>query len=403
MYYCNHHHLNIRKPHYFKEKLSKGFLSLFYGKAITNVAVGLFSVFLPIFLYETFGESVRYVAFYYLAGFFLQLLLVFFLSPSLNKFGFRRAIRTSSFVGALFYTAVFLLNKDNIWIIAPIMVFLIAFWRFLYWIPYNIDFAKFTNKKDRGKEVGVVEAVLSFLSVVTPIAAGFIIANSGFNTLFIFGIVIFGASAIPYIFLPRTKEKFSWSKYKIIKKIFSKENRQAAWLFFLDGMESSLPIFIWPIFLYELLNGNYLEIGFLSTFVVAITIILQVFAGKLADHKKEKVLKTGSFFYALGWLLKIFAFTALHVFVIDAYHKFMRIFYRIPLDAFIFEKASQQHHLVDEFSVFRQICLVSGRAVMTSLVIVLSFFVSLNWLFLLGVVASIVIGMVFNRFYCYLR
>ncbi|MFO7807138.1 MAG: MFS transporter [Candidatus Moraniibacteriota bacterium] len=403
MHYCNPQHLHIRKPHYFDGKVSQGFISLFYGKAITNIAVGLFNVFLPIFLYETFGGDIKNVAFYYLAGFVLQFLFVFFLSHSLNKFGFRRALRTSTLIGALFYTAVFLLNKENVWIITPIMVFLIAFWRFLYWIPYNIDFAKFTSKKDRGKELGLTEAVLSFISIITPVVAGFVVVRFGFNALFFFGILIFSSSLIPYIFLPRTKEKFSWSKYKIIKKIFSGENRKAAILFFLDGMESVLPIFVWPIFLFELLNGDYLKVGLLSTFVIAFTVILQLFTGKMVDKKRDKIFKTGSAFYAFGWFLKIFVTTAFHVFIIDSYHKFMKIFYRIPLDTFIFEKASQQNHLIDEFNVFRQVCLVAGRITTTLAVITLSFFVSLNWIFVLEGISSIFIGFIYTKFYCALR
>lgn len=244
---------------------------------------------------------------------------------------------------------------------------------------------------------------MSIISIATPVIAGLVISRFSFNLLFAFGIIIFASSAIPYIFLPRTKEKFSWSKYKIIRKIFSRENRQAALLFFLDGVESMLPIFVWPIFLFELFNGNYLTIGFLSTAVIAITVVLQLLAGKWADKKREAMLKTGSVLYAAGWLFKIFIFTAFHVFIIDAYHKFMKIFYRIPLDTFIFEKASQQNHLIDEFNVFRQICIVSGRITMVLAVIALSFFISLNWIFALGVLSSVFIGFVYSKFYCSLR
>ena len=391
-------HHPSKKHHYFEKDLSVGFKCLIANRTITNIGTGLFSIFLPIFLYVTVGENIRYLAFYYLASYLMSLLFVSTLHHGLNRLGFKRAIALSTIVGAFYYLAVFLLKPNNFLVIMPIMVFLIASWRFLYWIPYNIDFAKFTTRKDRGKGVGLVEAMLSFVGILTPILAGFIISKFNFNVLFLAGILIFLLSYLPLVKLPRTKERFSWSTTQFLKKIIAKKNRKLTLFFFLDGAEGILAAFVWPIFIYELLQGNYLEIGIISSLVVAATAILQLIAGKIVDKKKGRMIKTGGFFYALGWLLKVFAITAVHVFVFDAFHRFMKVFYRIPLDTLVFETAFKQKHFIDEFNIFRQFCLFSGGSTMTIMIILLSFFTtSINWIFILGTAIVFFISLFYKK------
>ncbi len=176
-------------------------------------------------------------------------------------------------------------------------------------------------------------------------------------------------------------------------------------LFFADGAESVVGTVIWPIFIFQLLKGDYLEIGVISTFVVAATIVMQLIAGKYSDNKekKEKIMGYGGIFYAIGWIFKIFIITALHVFVIDAFHKFTQVFYRIPMNAFVYEKAKDQKHLIDEFNIFRQISFSTGRAFMGIMILVFSFFISINWLFLFGALFSIFLTLAHTRLKLSLR
>jgi len=388
----------LKKYHYFEKNLSRGFKCLIINRTITNIGTGLFSIFLPIFLYIILGKNIQYLAFYYLTCYLASLLIISTLHHSLNKIGFKRAIGLSTLVGAFYYLLIFLLKPDNFLIVMPMMVFSIAFWRFLYWIPYNIDFAKFTTKKDRGKGVGLIEAMLSFVGILTPILAGFIISRFNFNILFLAGIFIFLLSYLPLKNLPKTNERFSWNTSQFFKKIIAKKNRKLTLFFFLDGAEGILASFVWPVFIYELLQGNYLEIGIISSLVVAATAILQLITGKIVDKNKGRMIKTGGFLYALGWLLKVFALTAFHVFVFDAFHRFMKVFYRIPLDTLVFETAFKQKHFIDEFNIFRQFCLFLGGSAMAIVIIILSFFTtSINWIFLLGTAIVFFISLFYKK------
>ncbi|MCK5081196.1 MAG: MFS transporter, partial [Candidatus Moranbacteria bacterium] len=280
-----HRYLQHRK--YLSKRFPKGLKALFANYIIIDLASGLFAVFLPIFLYEFLNKDLQAVFIYYLLGYLLTLLIIIMGSQKLNKFGFRRALKASTFFAVFFYASLYFLNHDNLEYLIPFSIVFLAIRRFLYWIPYNIDFAKFADSQDRGKTMGLLEIILSITGVVTPLVAGFIIVKFGFNALFLLGVIIFIISYFPLISLPRTKEKFSWNALKTIEKILDKKNRTTVLIFFAEGAESIIFFIIWPIFVFQILQGNYLQVGFISTATVVVVVVAQFFVGKKADGTKK--------------------------------------------------------------------------------------------------------------------
>ncbi len=378
--------------HYFDRKLSRGFVALFSGKAIMNVASGLFTLFLPIFLYKIFQEKIEPVAAYYLLGSLIYILVLPLAVKYLNKFGFRRALKMSAVFGSVYYAGLCVLNEENWRYIIPIVLILITLWRLAHWVPYHVDFAKFTDRADRGRELSASRSLLALIGIFTPLIAGFIISQFGFNVLFLIGVVLFFAALFPYMHLPHTKEKFSWSYTQTWKKFFSRKHRRTVWVYAADGVENATGVLVWPIFIFVLFNGNYLEVGLISTLIAAATIVLQLIVGKKIDKKireRKKMLKYGSFLYAFGWIFKIFILSALHVFVIDVYHKLTKIFTRTPFDVLTYEIAADQGHYVDEYTVLHEIVIGLGKALMFLLVIILIQIISLNWVFLVAALTSL--------------
>ena len=389
---------HLRNAHYFDGKVSHGFVALFTSKAITNIASGFFGIFLPIYLFVTFDQNIYYVVLYYLASQTFYGLFLGYFVRFLNRFGFRRSLQASTFFGALYYLELYFLNESTAVYIAPILIITIAMWRSLYWVPYHVDFAKFSDSKNRGKEVGIIESTLSVIGVVAPIFAGFIIANYGYNVLFVLGIIIYLSSMIPFLTIPRTKEHYRWSFWETWKNLFKKKNKHEVLAFMADGAESAVGIVIWPIFIFQLLNGDYLKIGAISTFVVAATVLLQLFTGRFSDKgSKDRLLKYGTVLYSIGWILKVFIATAFHIFLVDTFHKLTKSFLRIPFDAITYDIAADQGHFVDEFTVLHEIAISIGRVSMYILVIILTIFVSLNWVFVLAALASIALNIVHYR------
>lgn len=380
---------------YFEGKITYGFVSLYTGKLIVMIATGLLGIFLPIFLFNLFNQNFQYMVFYFGAGFLLYSLTVALGAGFLNRFGFRRALRISVFLGALFYTIFYFINEDNLIYLIPFSVIILVLYRLLYWVPYHTDFAKFTNKENRGRELSALYVTRNIIGVFMPLAAGFIIIRFNFDTLFIIAIILYLVSFIPYLTIPRTREKFRWSYFETWRQFFSKKRRKTIFAFMADGVEGTVSWIIWPIFIFQLLKGNYFQVGAVSTLVIGAAVMLQLGLGKYIDVKKqkEKVLHWGSALYSLGWIVKIFIVTAFHIFVVGAYHSLAKIFTRTPFDTLTYEIAADEGHYVDEFSVLHEMSINLGRVLALGLAAIISMYFAIQWIFILAAAAAICLNL----------
>lgn len=381
------------KIKYFKNHLSHGFIALLSGRMIQFAANGLLVMFLPIFLLIKLNYNIEYVFLYYIIGYLSYALLLPIGAQFLNKIGLKLALRISIIFDIMVYICFFMVDKNPV-LFLVLSLIAILFSRLLFWVPFNTDFAKFTNNEDRGKGVSLMWASRSFLSVVMPVIAGFLIVKFGFNLIFIITIIFYLLSSIPFSRLPRTKEKFSWGVLETFKKYFAKENRRLVFANMANGAENVVGIIIWPIFIWQLLDGDYLEVGILSALIVLFVVVLQLFIGKYTDlFNKRKMLRWGTAFYALGWFVKIFVLSAFQVFIIGAYHGFAKIFKDTPFDTLNYEIMADHGHLVDEYTVLKEMAIQFGRTLMLIFAIIVALNFGLNWTFALAAFASLFINL----------
>jgi MFS family permease len=393
--------MNQLKNKYFDGKFRKGFLSLYGAKTMVMISTGFLGVFLPIFLLELFGGSFRLMVLYYGVGSLLYIIFVPLGAQFLNKFGFRNALRASVFLGALFYVIFYLIDHGNLMYLIPLSLIVVTLYRITYWLPYNVDFAKFTDGVNRGRQMSALKATRRIITGFIPLLSGFIIAKFGFDAVFIIAIFLYFSSGIFYIKIPRTKEKFSWSYSRVWEELFLKENRGAVFAFIADGMEGMVGLVVWPVFIFELLNGDYFQVGALSAFIIVITILLQLSLGKSIDKKSNgrKVLRFGSAMYSIGWIIKIFISTAFHIFIAGVYHNLARVFTRTSFDILTYEIAADQGHFVDEFTILHEVAIGVGKVLMALIAISLSYFLPIQWTFAIAAFSAIALNMLNPKHY----
>ncbi len=383
--------MGLFKRRYLETKLSPGFIALYSGKTIVQIAYSVGNLFVPIFLYKFFHFQLKYVLLFYFITSFAYANLVGLSAQFLDRVGFRRSLRLSVIFGSAYYFSYYFINSPqhkNYFIVFPI-VFLILY-RLTYWLPYNTDFAKFTDKKSRGRELSLLRSVLMLVNVASPIAFGFIISRFSFNVMFIIGGLIYLLSGIPYLFIPHTREIFTWNYWRTWKEFFSRQRRKFVLAYMADGAESMINAVIWPIFIWGVLRGNLFKVGAISTLVLIFTIIFQLALGRYADKAdKEKILHVGSSLYSLGWIFKIFVSNGFQIFLAATYHKLMRIFLRTPFDTLTYEKADDCGHYVDEFTVIHEMALHHGKSLMMLVIFFASSWIPLPWLFVFGALASL--------------
>jgi len=382
------------------EPKNNGFLRLFISKQLIHgAATALLGIFVPIFLYETAGQLFWIVGLYYAL---LSALYVFLLVPGMhvaNKIGFSHTLVLGGIFSVILYTIMYFMNPQNmLYLLAPLTIAIVGF-RIFHWVPFHVDFTLFTEAGERGRQVSLTFATVAFMGVIGPILAGFIIANAGYPALFGTAVVLLIAATISYAFVPETPTHFDWSLKETWQKLFSPEFRSVVVGEVANGAETAVNLIAWPIFLYVLLSGNVFDIGAVSTVIVAVTIVIQIFAGRYLDREttsKERTLKVGSTLYALGWILKIFVLSTLHVFVIGLYHNIVKIFTATPYSAIIYDMSSDKGDYVDEFTVVREMATHVGRFACLVTISLLTLFIPIAWTFLLAAAASIALNLVYR-------
>lgn len=382
------------------QKRDTGFMQLFISKRLIHgAASALAGIFVPIFLYETSGQSFFVVGGYYAI---LSTLYALLLVPSMsvtNRIGFSHALILSGICSIATYCLLFILTPENVWhLLAPLAVAIVAF-RLFHWVPFHTDFALFTQPGKRGKQVSLSFAAIAFMGAIGPILSGFIIAHAGYPALFGTIIVLLVAATISYAYVPETPTHFDWSWDETWRQFQLPKNRGLLVGEFANGAETIVNIIIWPIFLYTILEGDVFSIGALATIIVGVTIILQLLLGKYLDGKsdtKERTLKVGSALYAIGWIFKIFVLSAAQVFFVGLYHNIVKIFTQTPFSAIVYDMSADQGTLVDEYTVLREMANHLGRALTLVAAAFMTLYMPLGWTFMIAVAASLALNTVYT-------
>lgn len=374
--------------------MSKGFVALLSSRSILFIVSGLLSVFAPIFVYELFGESLKWSVLFFGIASLIFLFVLSFGMISINRIGFKKSLQISSFFGAAYYLTFYFIDKEFITLpyFIILSLLLLTLFRITYWVPYHTEFAKFSDHLNRGREVSLFSAIYMIIGIFLPLLAAFIIEKFGYDFVFAIAIALFIVSVLPYKFMPETSDQYTWGFKRAWKEFFYHKNSKMAISFMAQGGENVIGLYIWPIFLYQIFDGNLLDVGTVSTLIIAGTIVLQLIVGKVIDKlgKGNGLLNVGSILYAIGWVFKVFVITALEVFVAGVYHSISKIFATTPIQSITYDFSSEQDEYIDEYNVIREMYVNAGRFIVAVVVVLLSFFIAIKWLFLVGAVLALI-------------
>jgi len=376
-----------------KIELSRDFKILCFYQTFIALADGMIGLFLPVFLFEHFHQSVHWVIVFYIVGYLLYALLVPFGAILMNKIGSEKSILLGRFFSLPFYLSLYFLKNDP-FLFSVLAVLFLLFFRLFYWIPYHVDFVSFTEGKYRGRQMAYL-AVLGYLvSIGAPLVSGFLLSEFSFELVFDLVMVILLISLIPLKKLKDTQARFEFSYTRTFQELFKKQNRSSVLAYLADGVQSMVGVAIWPLFIYQILEKQYLAMGAVAALVTIGTVLLQLLIGNYTDkYPKKKLLKIGSFLYALGWIAKSLVETAFQIFIVGTFHSFMSIILRTPLDALTYERLScRDSSYVDEYTVLREISIALGYFLMGVLILFLIGLIGFKFAFLVAAFASLLIN-----------
>lgn len=341
------------------------FPTLATNRLLGFIGSSMVGVFLPIFLYEFFGLSLTFVLLWFAFDFTVKMPFFVPAARLFSRIGLARAMIIGTIGMVIFYWMFVWLDFGttiNPYLIMAMAIFGLSLNSTLYWSPYHIDFAKFSSKNHRGSQLGRFYGLQRLLSVLTPLIAAFLIVRFGYRASFLVGLVLTLASIIPLLFLPQFKVKYEFGYLESFRKLFSKKFRAMSFSMMALGAENIVGAVVWPIFLFAVFDGNYLEVGAVTAGIFIVALFLEFVVGKETDKLSAKrLLKWGTWVYALGWISKGFVSSITGVFAASTFHSFGSIMMRTPLDTLTYEQAADSGHYIDEYTVLREMALGIGR------------------------------------------
>jgi MFS family permease len=381
----------LHLPHYFSKHPSRALIELYWSVGMNDLAKGAVSVFEPIYLYSI-GYSIKHIIVFYLMVYGGYVLLLPFLGRLVGKMGYEHSIFYSQFFFIAYYLTLFGTARFGfLFFISP---FIFSIQKCLYWPAYHADFAVFSDKAQRGREVGGVEILSMFMFIVGPFIGGAILEWTNFSVLFIVTAGLFILSALPLMRIKEVFEPVKFSYNDVFDQLLDIRHRRnfAAYLGF---GEELIVLTLWPIFIYVVIK-DYFNIGAVVALATLTTSFIVLFLGRLADkYKKERIVRWGSLFYAIVWLLRVWATKAWHVFALDSTSRIAKETLIVPLVATTYNNAKKMGVLT--YMVFYEQSIAVAKFVTALLLLLILQFVTTPWTVIFMVAA------VFSLFYMLLK
>lgn len=291
-------------PHYFTHHLNKETKEVYWQASLFNLALAMAYIFEPIFLHRLGYNLVQILEFYALV-YVCYCLFIFTGAKFAGRFGYKHSILFSSIFYVVYWIIFYQIHNftDFFWV-API---LFALQKSFFWPAYNAEVAISENRKQRGREVGVLFSLIELMVVVGPFLGGWLLSAYGFNVLFFTSSFLILLSTYPLFKTPDvyTRHTFRISNFfKVCKKY--PLNFFGYWGYAEDLMLMTL----WPIVVFTSVSGVF-GLGVITTFASIIATVLMLYVGRLFDRlKKKELVQASALFYGLTWVFRFLAVAA---------------------------------------------------------------------------------------------
>ncbi len=323
---------DLHRHHQFfcNKEMNEIYISVF----LMNLAESMISIFVPIYLYSL-NYSVVHILLYFFIG---HIGSVIFALPSariVSKIGAKHAILISTpFLITQYLGLQFLPHYPWLFFILPLCI---TFRALLYNFGFELNFIDHLDRKKIGAQLSAL-AVLSIIgTVLSPLAAGLIIAYFGYGVIFIIGAIILLVSCLPLFISQDYHPAVNFTGKNILNLIFSRGQTGMVLSFTGYAIESSIGRNIWPIFLIIVL-GAVAKVGYVAAISTFLTVVVISFAGKLADRfNSKKLLGLGTMLYFFGWLGCLFADTAGKILLASSYKGISERFLHLPWSSIFYK------------------------------------------------------------------
>ncbi len=350
---------------FFPKDITSEVQELYMSSAIYNFAVAGISVFEAVYLY-TLGYDIPQIMMFFVVVYAVHFILSPFGAKLAVRFGYEKIMAFGSLFMVFYFATLFAIpNIPALFFVASILY---GLQKSFYWPAFHADFARFSEKQERGKEISGGKALNMIAWVLGPLIGGFVANQVGFGWLFAGISILVLLSNWPTL---RTKEKVNGSSHSFWHMYAAGLKKGYRKIFFgCIGFGEELIVFtIWPIFIFTVV-GDTFKLGALIAIASLVTTITLLWAGKYVDRfGQRKLLKAGTISSVVVWVLRLLATSGLHVFALDTMSRMAKQAVMVPVTTLTYNRASKKK-IMEQVLLF-EMSLSAGKIVACLLVILI--------------------------------
>jgi len=328
-------------------RIRKELKEVYANQVIERFANCLMNIFIPIYLI-TIGFTLWDTMLFLMVVNFVTLSLSIPSAFLSSKVGLKHTILYRAPVLILFTYLLYSLPSFNLSVGSVMLAgVVLGIAQALYWIPFNSEFVKNSDKIHEGEEVGILIALPMFAATIAPAVGGFILDFFGFTVLFAIFAVVVMASVIPLFITRDYKRLFSIKRKEFVWKL----NKTFHTGFMADGAMYLSELYIWPLYIFFTLNDP-LTVGVSTSLTIVGLAVFNLVMGKFADVvSKDRMMKVGAVGYFFVWISRVFVHTRLEFFLLSFLGGMFYTLVKIPLFTRFCEFAKGRKHVLNDVAL----------------------------------------------------
>ncbi len=343
----------LKRSHFWRDVGFDELSELYISNMLRSVALSIFMVFVPFFLYQENYSASAILAMY---GFFFVARAISDISAGyyVARYGPKHTMILSCALQIV--SASLLLSVPNHhWNIIILAIPWGASASFFF-IAYHVAFSKIKHTTRAGSELGYMQAFEKIGFLVGPFVGGVIGTVLGPQYIFLTATGLLFASLIP---LFQTAEPVKVRQKLRFSDLPLHEIKRDLFVYACAGVENTLCINAWAFFVsvFVLTGSVYAQLGALSAFAVLVSIVSAKLVGRLSDSVYARtVLRVGASLNALSYLVRPWVTNVWGVFAVNSANEAVTAAYRMPLMKGVYAAA-------DDLPGFRIVYISSMEAV----------------------------------------
>ncbi|MEW6294985.1 MAG: MFS transporter [Candidatus Diapherotrites archaeon] len=349
---------------------NKELKEVYLNLMVSFFAVSMIDLFIPVYLLQL-GYSLFDAALFWLV-FLLFIAFTYPFSAKLSeRIGVKHTILLSAPLLIIFYLSMYSLSFNYFPVL--LLAVLLGITKGIYWMPLEIDFIANCHKRVKGREVGYSQVFPRHGRILGSIIGAVVLVSFGFQSLFLFVVVILIASIIPLFtskdFPPKTRDHWDYA--------FSGSSLKYFFGAAVEGTYDVFESFLWPLFIFFSFGGlvagkSIYSIGFASSILVIATIVFAFIAGKKTDQGKgRQMLLIGAAVGFFSALAAVFASSEAAILLISFLVGIGIVMRSVPFTEYMFSLIRRQS--IEGGLIVREAGLTLGRIISFSAFFLLGF------------------------------